>query len=178
MDSDTIYEEETVEMNNESDAKDQNTDSESEMNEVIVGEEEVIEQHLDEVVIYDHAPSMSGRKQDLGGGQSSRKPQQVVKRDGVVNVRQQQSSGIISQQRLQQRPGQQQITPKPMVKLMPGQKVFPMAKPVKLSGFGASQILSPGGSSPVKRKADGSPMVVKLDQFKKARPAESLIGGE
>lgn len=176
MDSDTIYEEETVEMNNESDAKDQNTDSESEMNEVIVGEEEVIEQHLDEVVIYDHAPSMSGRKQDLGGGQSSRKPQLVVKKDGLVNVRHQQSTGIISQQRLQQRPGHQQITPKPMVKLMPGQKVFPMAKPVKFSG--ASQILSPGASSPVKRKADGSPMVVKLDQFKKARPAESPLGGE
>lgn len=178
MDSDTIYEEETLEMNNESDAKDQNTDSESEINEVIVGEE-VIEQHLDEVVIYDSAPAMSGRRQD--GRKPQQQQQMVTKKDGVVNVRQQQqhqSTGIINQ--TQQQRGQQQrpgLTAKPTVKLMPGQKIFPMAKPVKLAGFSAGQIMSPQGT-PVKRKADGSPMIVKLDQLKKARPAESPLGGE
>lgn len=160
MDPETIYEEETVELNTESDAKEQNTDSEGDMHEVVVGEEEVIEHHLDEVVIYDNPPVQTGRPG------TRRQPQLVVKKEIHQTIKQEPmlTRGV---QRVA-------VTPKTSaVKLMPGQKIVQMAKAIKMSpGQGVAQ----PSTIPLKRKADGSPMIVRLDNVKKARPSESPAG--
>lgn len=157
MDPETIYEEETVE-HTESDAKEQNTDSEGDMHEVVVGEEEeVIEQHLDEVVIYDNPPIQTGRPG------TRRQPQLVVKKESHQTVKHEPTLTRGSVQRVA-------VTPKTSaVKLIPGQKIVQMAKAIKMSPVQPSTI-------PLKRKADGSPMIVRLDSLKRARPSDSPSG--
>lgn len=144
IDPDAMYEE--VEMN-ESDAKDQNTDSENEIQEVIVGEE-VIEQHLDEVVLYDNA---------FEGRPVRRKPAPVAKKGFV-----QQAKPIASPVQRVQRPG---VVARQSLRYAPAQKALPAVKPAKL------QVVSHG--SPLKRKIENSPLIVKLEGIKRTRPGES-----
>lgn len=144
MDPDNMYEEETVELNNESDAKEHNTDSEGDMHEVVVGEEEVIEHRLEEVVIFDNPQGQVSRP-------GTRTLPQVIKKEGVREVHKvgEQPRG---QSVLQVNKGQIKIS-------RPAQMLSPVTNPNAL-----------------KRKAEASPMIVRLDNLKKPRPGESPMG--
>lgn len=153
IDPDAIYEE--VEMNNESDAKDQNTDSENEIQEVIVGED-AIEQHLDEVVLYDNA---------FEGRPVRRRPPPPPAKKAFV----QQTKPPVSPMQRVQRPGvlaRQQSS----LKYAPAQKTLPTAaKPTK-----PTQLVS--HAVPLKRKMEAaSPLIVKLEGIKRTRPGESPL---
>lgn len=142
MDPDTIYEEETVELNTESDGREQNTDSEGEMNEVVVGEEEeVTEQHLNEVLIMDNPPPR--RVTEIKPGQ-----QQLTLRGGNVVIT---------------KPGFQGSRPQ-TIKILPSQKTIPLStmRNIKVTNV-PGQIIT-HQTVPIKRKLEGSPMVVRLDK--------------
>lgn len=156
MDPDAMYEE--VDINQESDAKDQNTDSESEMQEVIVGEEEVIEQHLDEVVLYDNA---------FEGRAVRRRPEIVVKKES--SLKQMTLPSPSHHQTRVQRPGQ---LARQAVRVSPATKVVPVNRPK----VGQVAQLAQSGIS-MKRRMDGhSPLIVKLEGIKRTKTLEGTSG--
>lgn len=177
MDPDTIYEEETVELNTESDGKEQNTDSEAEMNEVVVGEEEeVTEQHLDEVLIMDSGSARkmseakgSQQKIVIKGGQTIiSKPGggYTVRRDGgdFKNLVLPRTSGLSLKQQT--------------IKVLPIPKAVPIQnfKNIKVTSNVPGQLIS-HQTVPIKRKLEGSPMVVRLDKrMRLPTPQQSPVG--
>lgn len=165
MDSDAIYEE--VEMNQESDAnKDQHTDSEGEMQEVIVGED-VIEQNLDEVVLYESFDNRTVR----------RRPQVVIRNTSGMGMKSPASGSSAggsssSHQRVVQRPvisAQRHI-----VKTPSHSQIYPRAQSIKMPGYNTVNPSPNPLHMAMKRKADGSPLVVKLEGVRKQRPSDPL----
>lgn len=142
-------------MNNESDAK--NTDSENEMQEVIVGEE-VIEQQLDEVVLYNN--TYEGRPVRRKPSTFKSQSAAIIKSPGASQSPNQQARGTRLTQALS----------KQTIKVTPGQRFLPVAKPIK------GTILS--SPMALKRKAEPSPLIVKLEGVKRTRPADNPITSE
>lgn len=124
------------------------TDSENEMQEEIVGEE-VIEQNLDEVILYSNT---------FEGRPVRRKPQALARKEVGSSPK---AIVLHSPKNPQlQRAG---VIPKQSVRVTPSSRLMPMAKPVKVGG---GTLVSPQGVT-LKRKLENSPLVVKLDNIKK-----------
>lgn len=146
-DTDTIYEEESIELH--SDAKERNTDSEEE-------HRQKSKQNPEEIVIFENRPAT----------------RRVVKR-------QQTSVGAVAGSKLV---GQIKQEPTGVIPKVSTTMVNPSG--IKLVAAGQKTIQNKMTTSlghmavPLKRKSDGSPMIVKLDSLKKARTGEQSTLGE